>query len=91
MIIQKRQTVHLIANLAKYIDGLDEQNELNIHVRENMAVSLAAFFESAVTKFIAGQREHGGDLTKRNLDEEVRKEHVDMFWYSYAKDWPQVV
>lgn len=60
---------------------------LPVELKENMVISLGDFIRDSLDKYIAGQKEHGGDLRDRNLDEEIRKEQIDMFWYSEAKKW----
>jgi len=53
-----------------------------------MSTSLALFIDSAIDKFLKGQLEHGGDIRDRDLDEEIKNEHIDLFWYNEARKWP---
>lgn len=52
-----------------------------------MRTSLVAFVVDAVDKFVAGQKEHGGDLCDRDLEKELRMERIDEFWYGEARGW----
>lgn len=52
-----------------------------------MRDSLHAFVLDAINKYYKGQREHGGDITDRNLYEEVRHEQIDQFWFHEAARW----
>jgi len=85
----KAATIELLAEVHDYIDTLNksEGEPLNSETVVNMSNSLTTFLEQATLKFIAGQKEHGGDIRNRDLDEEMRKEHIDLFWYAEAKGW----
>lgn len=63
------------------------QVELSECRQREMRASLVAFVVDAVDKYIAGQKEHGGDLCDRDLDKELRMERIDDFWYSEARGW----
>lgn len=52
-----------------------------------MRTSLVAFVVDAVDKYVAGQKEHGGDLCDRDLEKELRMERIDEFWYGEARGW----
>lgn len=54
---------------------------------KQMANDLAAFCVDALSKFGNGQREHGGSITDRDLQAEVRAELLDLFWYTRAMQW----
>ena len=84
------QSLLLYTQLEDYISKLDFYNRLTPEVKRNMATSLASFTEQSVTKFIAGQKEHGGDLRDRNLSTELAAEQIDSFWYGPfgAMNWP---
>jgi len=88
--INNPQSLLLYAQIEDYINKLDFYNRLTTEVKRNMARSLAAFTEQSVTKFIAGQKEHGGDLRDRNLPAELSAEQIDSFWYGPfgAMNWP---
>ena len=70
--------------------ALDREGLLPIPVIDEMSGSLTQFCEAAIEKFIKGQKEHGGNITDRDLDEEVRKELLDIFWYTSAKKWDKI-
>lgn len=94
-IITNPQTLLLHTQLEDYISKLDIKNNLTAEVKRNMARSLASFTELSVSKFIAGQAEHGGDLRDRDLSKELAAEQIDSFWYGPfgAMSWldkPQV-
>jgi len=89
MKMKHSQTIRLIPIISEYIEMIDITDAIDTQTKENMSVSLASFIEHGVTKFIAGQREHGGNITDRNLDQELRNEITDIMWYNYAKDWKQ--
>lgn len=42
---------------------------------------LKEFLVSSVSKFIQGQKEHGGKLIERDLDRDISEELIDLFWY----------
>jgi len=88
--ITNPQSLLLYTQVEDYITKLDCYNRLTTEVKRNMARSLAAFTEQSVTKFIAGQKEHGGDLRDRNLPAELSAEQIDSFWYGPfgAMNWP---
>lgn len=84
------QSLILYSQLTTYISAVDSKHSLTEEVKRNMAHSLAAFIEIGVDKFIAGQKEHGGDLRDRNLVDELGAEQIDSFWYGPfgAMNWP---
>lgn len=88
--IQKPQSVILVSDLFDYICALDTANSLTDEVKSNMANSYAVFLEQATTKFIAGQKEHGGDIRDRDLTKEMSAELIDLFFYGPfgAASWP---
>ena len=43
---------------------------------------LEGFVRQAIAKYIAGQREHGGNLWERDLPHEISKEIIDLFFYN---------
>lgn len=79
--------LNLAATLVEYITQLDESKILTKDTVENMALSLASFAEEATLKYIKGQKEHGGHITDRDLNKEIRNEIIDIFWYSTAQSW----
>ena len=64
------------------------KDDVNPVIQTLMAESLTKFVINATYKFIRGQKEHGGDIRDKNLDQEIRQEHMDMFWYLRAQEWP---
>lgn len=79
-----------IKYLQKAIKGFDKENVLTEEQTVRMSESLAHFTFAAITKFIAGQKDHGGDLRDRNLMHELAQEQIDSFWYGPfgAMSWP---
>jgi hypothetical protein len=65
----------------------DADELINPNIAEHMANSLTDFVELAIKKFVVGQREHGGDIRTKNLNVELYKEMLDMFWYREAQYW----
>jgi hypothetical protein len=45
---------------------------------------LESFCWDATTKYIQGQKEHGGNLWDRDCLSECSKENIDQFWYLRA-------
>lgn len=82
MATQLRQA---ISNVVYKICG----NHVISNQKEMMTESLVNFILDSVSKFAAGQKEHGGSITERNLSEETRKEIIDLFWYQSALKWPK--
>lgn len=68
--------------ITKDVDRILSQDTI-----DKMSYSLAVFQCKAIAKFIKGQKEHGGNLADRNLDEEISMECIDTFWYNEAKAW----
>jgi hypothetical protein len=50
-----------------------------------IAFSLDNFISDSIDKYIAGQRKHGGSILDRDLNHELYMEHIDEFWYMWAK------
>lgn len=50
-----------------------------------LARELENFVKSAITKFIKGQKEHGGDLSDRNLSAEIDNEIIDLVIYRWRQ------
>lgn len=69
------------------IRNMDRETVLHPFFRPLMAKALTEFVVNATEKFIAGQKEHGGLITERNLEHEIEMEHLDLFWYHQAKGW----
>ncbi len=79
----------LVNEVMSYIDAEDIANKVSRKVQKEMAISLSNFIVNATRKFIAGQKEHGGDIRDRDLDKEISQEQIDLFWYLSAKQWPK--
>ena len=77
----------LQATLLEYREASDTGDIESGATKIEMAASLQSFIETSVHKFLAGQREHGGRLQDRNMDQEISNELIDLFWYSSAKNW----
>ena len=71
------------------ISSMDYDCVLTAEAKILMSKSLHAFMIDSINKFIKGQKEHGGDIRERDLDSEMRQEHIDLFWYQSAKSWPK--
>lgn len=54
-----------------------------------IAQDLAEFVFSAIKKFENGQKEHGGNITDRDLNLEISQEITDLFFYTRAQKWPR--
>jgi hypothetical protein len=65
------------------------EQEVHPFVLDEMAVELTEFCSAAILKFFAGQKEHGGCITTRDLDKEIAQENIDLFWYIGAKKWKE--
>lgn len=80
-----------LAKLCTYIHfaikELDRDCDLTGEQEIQMTESLTNFIIDATNKYIAGQKEHGGSITDRDLDKEIRHEQIDLFWYLEAKKW----
>lgn len=59
------------------------------YVEGFMVYSLTEFIQDAVAKFIAGQKEHGGDFREVDHRREAKAERTDSFWYGAGDDWNQ--
>lgn len=88
MITITQQNINDLQNsIACKIITKDIDKILSTDTIAKMSYSLAVFQYKAIAKFINGQKEHGGNLADRNLDEEISMEHIDLFWYNEAKAW----
>lgn len=76
-------------DMLELINNLDHDKVLTPEAKLLMAKSLMKFNHDAIRKFIAGQKEHGGDIRERDLKQEMYKEHIDLFWYHAADTWPK--
>lgn len=65
----------------------DTTTAVHAFARPLLAKALTDFVIDATNKFVAGQKEHGGLITDRDLDHEINMEHLDLFWYLAAKQW----
>lgn len=86
MITQKDKDC-LESTIHAAIRSMDRETVLHPFFRPLMAKALTEFVVNATEKFIAGQKEHGGLITERNLEHEIEMEHLDLFWYQRAFDW----
>ena len=59
------------------------------YVEKFMVFSLSEFVQEAITKFIDGQKEHGGDFREVDHHAEAKKERTDSFWYGAGADWKE--
>lgn len=59
--------------------------ELELSRRLKIISQLQSFVNSAVTKYVAGQKEHGGKLEDRACFQEMHNEILDLVWYWYAE------
>lgn len=84
MKILNPETQILIIPIANYIKTLDKNAVLDSHTLNEMSSSLARFIEMSTAKFIAGQKEHGGKITDKELEFEIENEMIDQFWYKEA-------
>ena len=66
------------------IEQLDTKKILSTKSRYWMSKQLENFVHASVTKFIKGQREHGGDLLDRDPIIDLHQEIIDSFWYISA-------
>jgi hypothetical protein len=79
----------LVATLQRVITLSHNGDVISPAQKILMAEALADYCGFAITKFIAGQVEHGGRLQDRDLHLELFKEHIDSFWYHSAMKWPK--
>ena len=82
-----KETESLMKEIEKLIEILDKDNILSQLTRDKINIALTRFVEKSILKFIVGQKEHGGNLEDRNLDEEIYNEILDLHWYLTAKEW----
>ena len=77
--------------LFNLIRARDFDNIVSEEISALMAISLENFTVRAIDKFVAGQKEHGGDIRNRNLGIEFAQEVIDQFWYGPfgAMSWPK--
>ena len=71
------------------IQEIDKKEVLSDDTIKKMETSLINFVINSTVKFIKGQKEHGGNLADRNLDEEITNETIDIYWYNEAKKWKE--
>lgn len=71
----------LQASIVKAVAELDHTHALDAQTRVVVCNALFNFVLDSAAKFIAGQKEHGGHITDRDLLAELRKETIDTFWY----------
>lgn len=55
--------------------------------QQQMTIALTEFVSDALDKYIDGAKKYETDITECNLDQEIRKEQLDSFWYTAAKTW----
>lgn len=67
-----------------YLDGPN----IPANIRYLLAADYTNFIVKAIAKFDAGQKEHGGRLTDRDLRVERENELIDLFHYHNAEKWP---
>lgn len=61
---------------------------LNEENRTFIASTLWDHTWDSIDKYLAGQKEHGGDfLLKKTHKQELRKELIDIMWYSAADEY----
>ena len=65
--------------------SLDEHEVLTEEKADQLAKDMVSFCYAAITKYIAGQAEHGGNIEDRNLNMEIDQELIDLFHYWQAK------
>lgn len=79
--MKTRHTLPLYKALEDLIKQCDEEGVLDLNTKVFMARSLESFCLAAIEKYIAGQKEHGGNLMQRDCFYEMGQEHIDQFWY----------
>lgn len=60
---------------------LDDTNCVDVLRKRWLAEGLTDFVLRALTKFIAGQREHGGDFEEVYGPSEATQETIDLYFY----------
>lgn len=76
--------------ISDLIVTLDPTNAVSQEIRYQMSQSLENDVHTKILKFVAGQKEHGGDIRDRDLSFEIHCEMIDMFWYKEALfRWPK--
>lgn len=82
-------TENLNKALSELIISLDS-GVITARRREWMVKHLSQFCIDAISKFIAGQEEHGGDSEIEDIAllKALKEELIDGFWYSAAKTQP---
>lgn len=69
------------------VEELQEQkHEISPEEFKMVPRNLTLFVGNAVSKYIKGSKEHGGDLLddNRDLAMEIYQETIDLFWYTTA-------
>lgn len=69
----------------EWVTYFDKDSVMSASQRENFASSLSMFCQDTTLKFIKGQKEHGGDIRDRNMDDEMYAEIMDLAVYSLVK------
>jgi len=87
MNIQEHDYKNLTATIRGVLTMQGAGEVLDDKEQERMAESLANFVTFSSAKYIAGQKEHGGKITDRNLLHECKMENTDLFWYLAAMEW----
>ena len=72
-----------LVKLVDYNKVLSDEKTLQI------VGSLGIFVNHAICKYIKGQIEHGGDITDRDLHEEIQQEIIDLFFYTEGLKWKE--
>lgn len=74
---------HLFQVIHESIIVADKDDLLNLTQRVIFASELENFVFLAIQKFMKGQREHGGDLSDRDLNAEIDNEIIDLVIYRW--------
>lgn len=84
------ERINLFSSIQFKIELADYDRVLNDNNKLKIATSLYNFINKAITKYIKGQKEHGGDITEKDLRKEINQEIIDLFWYSEAEVWKEM-
>jgi hypothetical protein len=77
--------VHIAELLGAYLFA--EEHKLPYTESDMIINSLADFVDDALTKYIRGSKEHGGDfIYGRDHNKEIYQEVIDTFWYNRAQE-----
>lgn len=83
----RENKINLFDTIFKQIKNADHFKNLNEETKLRLTTSLFEFINNSISKYIKGQKEHGGDITEKDLDLEINQEIIDLYWYNEGRKW----